>query len=37
LDTLFFAAEKRVSGSKGIESKTIIDDGAKRALSFYKS
>ncbi|MFQ3189440.1 MAG: hypothetical protein ACI936_000564 [Paraglaciecola sp.] len=34
LSTLFFAVEKRVDGSKGFESKTIRDDGAKRALIF---
>ena len=28
LVTLFFAAEKRVTGSKGFGSKTIMDDGA---------
>jgi hypothetical protein len=34
LVTLFFAVEKRVTGSKGFESKTIMDDGAKRAFEF---
>jgi len=31
---LFFAAEKRVSGSKGSETKTIMDDSAKRTFYF---
>ena len=33
LVTLFLAAEEKVTGSKGFESKTIMDDGAKRALN----
>jgi hypothetical protein len=32
LVTLFIAVEEKVTGSKGFESKTIQDDGAKRAL-----
>jgi hypothetical protein len=32
LVTLFLAVEEKVTGSKGFESKTIKDDGAKRAL-----
>jgi hypothetical protein len=28
---------KRVTGSKGFESKTIMDDGAKRAVSILYS
>jgi hypothetical protein len=35
LVTLFFAVEKRVTGSKGFETKTIKDDGAKRAFDFF--
>jgi hypothetical protein len=33
LVTLFFTVEKRVTGSKGFESKNITDDGAKRSFS----
>ena len=34
LVTLFLAAEEKVTGSKGFESKTIMDDGAQRAFNF---
>ena len=37
LVTLFLAVEEKVTGSKGFESKTIMDDGAKRALYFLKN
>ena len=33
LVTLFFAVEKRVTGSKGFETKTFKDEGAQRAFS----
>ena len=33
LSTLFFAVEKRVTGSKGFETKTFKDEGAQRAFS----
>jgi hypothetical protein len=36
LVTLFFAVEKRVTGLKGFKSKTIKDDGAKRAFANFK-
>ena len=32
LVTLFFAAEKRVTGSKGFESKTRKDAGARQGI-----
>ena len=34
LVTLFLAKEEKVTGSKGFGSKTIRDDGAKRAFKF---
>ncbi|MFT6779622.1 MAG: hypothetical protein ACJAV1_003565 [Paraglaciecola sp.] len=34
LVTLFLAEEEKVTGSKGFGSKTIRDDGAKRAFKF---
>ena len=34
MDTLFLAVEEKVSGSKGFETKTIMDDGAQRAFDF---
>jgi len=34
LVTLFLAVEEKVTGLKGFKSKTIRDDGAKRAFDF---
>jgi hypothetical protein len=31
----FLAVEEKVIGLKGFKSKTIKDDGAKRALDFF--
>jgi hypothetical protein len=37
LVTLFLAVEEKVTGLKGFKTKTIKDDGAKRALYFLNS
>jgi hypothetical protein len=37
LVTLFLAEEEKVTGLKGFKSKTIMDDGAKRAFKFPKN